>query len=138
MKSIKLSASLENLNRFNAWVRKCAKEYELNLKKTERLMVAIEEALVNIFEYAYPEKKKGEVELRCYRGDRGKVIFEIRDSGIPFDPRLIHDPDTESDMDSRKIGGLGIYLMKKMVDEINYKREGDKNILKLIVFKDND
>ncbi len=135
MQSITLSSDLNNLDRFNAFVLDCAKRYGLSPKKIEKLMLAIEEALVNIFNYAYPDSE-GYVELSCIEEEKGNLVIEIKDTGIPFNPLLMDTPDLNSDIEKRKVGGLGIYLIKTLVDELDYRREGRTNILKIIMHKE--
>jgi anti-sigma regulatory factor (Ser/Thr protein kinase) len=65
-----------------------------------------------------------------------RLIIEIIDSGIPFDITSLPDPNITADADQRKIGGLGAFLIKKMVDEVRYRRENNRNILSLIIEKD--
>jgi anti-sigma regulatory factor (Ser/Thr protein kinase) len=137
MRSIKLPAIIENLERFNDFVLECARNHAIPFRKTHKLQVAIEEALVNIFQYAYPDGP-GDVELRCLEGPEGTLVLEIIDTGIPFDPRVVEDPDIESGIDDREVGGLGIFLIKNLVDELDYRREGNINILRLMVYKNEE
>jgi anti-sigma regulatory factor (Ser/Thr protein kinase) len=97
--------------------------------------LASEEALVNIFHYAYPSKK-GDVEIVCYPVTDDRFTIEIIDSGIPFNLLSAGEPVITSDLHKRKVGGLGIFLIRKVVDNIEYRREKDKNILTLTVLKD--
>ena len=135
MQSIKLPSELDNLKRFSAFVLSCAQKHELSQKKIEKLMLAIEEALVNIFNYAYPDSG-GNVELRCIEEGQDSLIIEIEDAGIPFNPLLMDSPDLNSDIEERKVGGLGIFLIKKLVDKLDYRREGDANILRIVMYKE--
>ena len=129
--NIKLPAKLENLGRWMEAVSECAREQGFDQKKTGRIELALEEALVNICNYAYPEEP-GDVEVNCQEDD-SRFIIEIIDSGNPFDMTSLPAPDLPSSIEERKIGGLGIFLIKKMVDEVRYRREGNFNILKLTI-----
>lgn len=91
------------------------------------LSVAIEEMFVNVAHYAYPGGS-GEVRYSIEQ-DGNAVIFRLIDSGIPFDPLARPDPDTTLSAKERKIGGLGIFIMKKNMDEVHYERRNDENIL---------
>ena len=99
--------------------------------------LAAEEALVNIFKYAY-EGTTGDVEIICKIDDADRFILEIIDTGIPFNLHSVRDPDISADISDRSIGGLGVFLMKKLMDAIHYRREGNKNILSLIMHKYTD
>ena len=73
--------------------------------------------------------------INCNANDN-HFIIEIIDSGIPFDMSSLSDPDVTADVDHRKIGGLGVFLIKKLKDEVRYRRENNQNILNLIIKKD--
>jgi serine/threonine-protein kinase RsbW len=93
-----------------------------------------EEAVVNVFKYAYPHGE-GKVRLRCMEeGDR--FVIEVTDWGAPFNATTIPDPDVTSLLEERSVGGLGIHLMRNMTDEISYKREDGQNILSLFIRKE--
>jgi len=127
--NIKLPAKLENLGRWMEAVSECAKEQGFDQKKIGKIELALEEALVNICNYSYPEEP-GSAEVSCKQDNR-RFIIEIVDSGIPFDMTSLPAPDVTSSIEKRKIGGLGIFLIKKMVDGVKYRRKGSLNILNL-------
>lgn len=110
-------------------VSECAKEQGFDQKKIGKIELALEEALVNICNYSYPEEP-GNAEVSCKQDNR-RFIIEIVDSGIPFDMTSLPAPDVTSSIEKRKIGGLGIFLIKKMVDGVKYRRKGSLNILNL-------
>ena len=132
--NLKLPARIENLQRLMESVSNCARAQDFDQKKIQEIELAVEEALVNIFNYAYPDAP-GEVEVNC-RADHDHFTIEIIDSGIPFDITSLPNPDFTADVDDRKIGGLGIFLIKRVMDEVRYCRENDRNILNLIIKKD--
>jgi serine/threonine-protein kinase RsbW len=135
LSKIVLPARLEHLRNFLDVTSQCAREQGLPEKRIQEIELVAEEALVNIFLYAYPEKK-GEVGVVCRKDqERRRLIIEITDNGLPFNPLSREDPDLAADIAERKIGGLGVYLMKKLMDEVHYRREDDKNILTLVVYK---
>jgi len=129
--NIKLPATLENLGRWTEAISECAREQGFDQAKIGKLQLALEEALVNICKYSYPEEP-GNAEVSC-KQDNSRFIIEIVDSGIPFDMTSLPAPDLASSIEERKIGGLGIFLIKKMVDDVRYRREGNFNILKLTI-----
>ena len=110
-----------------------AREAGLPDKKIQHIVVAVEEALANIFQYAYPGGD-GTVEIVC-REDSQTLTLEIVDNGLPYNPLTREDPDTTMALDERPIGGLGVYLIKQLMDTVHYRREGDRNILTLVVEK---
>lgn len=132
---IKLQAKLENLEHFIDFVSVCANKQEVDKKRIVEIEISTEEALVNIFNYAYRDIE-GDVEVIC-KSDDDKFIIEIEDSGVPFNLLSLKEPDTSLDISERKIGGLGIFLIKKLMTDVQYRREENKNVLTLIASKTN-
>jgi serine/threonine-protein kinase RsbW len=90
------------------------------------------------FVVAFAEERgflPGDVEISCILSGDDRFIVEIRDNGIPFDVVSAGDQDVTSGIEERKIGGLGIFLIKRLMDDVTYRREDDKNILRLTVLK---
>jgi serine/threonine-protein kinase RsbW len=131
--AISLPARLENLESLTKSVSDCARAQGFGQHRINKIELAAEETWVNICSYAYSEQA-GEVEVVC-KADDNDFIIEIIDSGIPFDITSVPDPDITDDADKRKVGGLGVFLMKKMVDGLRYRRESGRNILELIFKK---
>lgn len=95
-----------------------------------QLELVVEEIFVNIASYAYCPPGSGDVEISCdVVEDTMRVFITFSDEGPEFDPLGKEDPDITLGKDERPIGGLGIFLVKKNVDGISYKREGGRNIL---------
>ena len=104
---------------------------ELNMP----INLALEEAVSNVMLYAYPGRKDGKVfveYMRCLTKDGERMVFTISDSGIPFDPTATPEVDITLSAEERAIGGLGIHLVKQLMDDIHYERKDDKNILMLV------
>jgi len=135
MKSMRQSVRLENLEAFMTFVVASAEDAGFPAKRVHEVELAVEEALVNIINYAYPDRENGDVDVQCGLDDQGRFIIEIRDKGVPFDVGAHSDPDLNANFAERKIGGLGIFLIRKMADEMHYRREGQENILTLIILK---
>ena len=91
------------------------------------LRLATEEIFINIVSYAY-DGIKGEVRIGAEVSD-GEISIEISDKGIPFNPLEKEEPDITSGIEQRKVGGLGIYIAKRMMDETSYRRKGNENII---------
>jgi serine/threonine-protein kinase RsbW len=129
--NLKLPAKLQYLEQLIDFVANCAGEHGIAQNKIGEIQVAVEEALVNVINYAYKDRE-GDVEVTCTLDDE-KFIIEIIDSGFPFDLLSLQDPDISLDVSERNIGGLGIYLIKRLMDHVAHKREDDKNTLTLVV-----
>lgn len=136
LSALKLPASLDSLHRIIHMVSGCTEEQHFSKQRISEIEIAVEEALVNIFEYSYAEKN-GTVEVFC-KLDDGNFVIEIIDSGIPFNILTAKEPDITSGISERSIGGLGIFLIRKLMDDVRYRREGDRNILTLVVKKPGD
>ena len=133
MASIKLPAKLESLEPAIQFIMKAAKTQGFDDKKLNQMRLVCEEVLVNISNYAYPDKT-GEVEISYTpKGDKGLEV-KIVDWGIAFNPLEQPDPDLREPIEEREIGGLGIYLIRKIMDEVNYKREENRNIFTFVKY----
>ena len=135
MSKIRLPAKIESLEKFKRFVSEFAKEEGFSQKRIQEIELATEEALVNIFDYAYPDENIGDVEVRCKMDANAGLIIEILDTGRPFDIQSSSKPDLSAHISDRKIGGLGIHLIKQMVNRVHYRRDGQSNILTLVVDK---
>ncbi|HRV43161.1 MAG TPA: ATP-binding protein [Syntrophales bacterium] len=125
-------AVLENLEFFIQGLSRWLADGGMRPDCIKRVQLAVEEALVNVFRYAYG-KGSGMVSLRGRKTEDGLFLIEIIDQGVPFDICTAPAPDLSCTITDRKIGGLGVFFIKKMTDEIRYRREGDSNVLTLVV-----
>lgn len=131
MKSETVPAVLESLNRVLALVDDFLDEVNCPMKTRMQIDVAVEEIFVNIAHYAYqPGNGDAEIKLWVEESPRS-VMIEFRDNGKPFDPMAKPDPDVTLSADQREIGGLGIFMVKKSMDDVQYKRANGQNILRL-------
>jgi serine/threonine-protein kinase RsbW len=129
MKSVQFAAKFEYLDEIRDFVGEVARAGGFSDKDVYNIQLATDEAASNIIEHAYENRPDGVLELSC--GMRGDVITIILiDHGESFDPSEIPLPDLKADLSDRKIGGLGIFLMRKLMDEVHYEPKPDKsNIL---------
>ena len=129
-KSIVLPNDINEVPRLTAFVDAVCEAVGLNPTVTMQMNLAIEEAVVNVMNYAYPRGKKGDVTIEALSNDV-RLKFVIIDSGTPFDPTVHADVDTTLSAQERPIGGLGIHLVRQMMDSINYERVNNLNVLTL-------
>ncbi|HDZ91393.1 MAG TPA: ATP-binding protein [Deltaproteobacteria bacterium] len=134
MPQMRRRAGLEYLEELIAFVAGHAETAGFPPSRIREIELAAEEALVNVFKYAYPETG-GDVVVNCGLTDEGRLQLEISDRGIPFNMLHVPDPDLTADIPERRIGGLGIFFIKKMTDEARYQRQGKTNNLTLIFDK---
>jgi len=131
--SIELPARLDQLHPFMEFAVSFASERGFAGRTLQNIELCLEEALVNIFSYAY-KNTAGRAGVEClFEG--GVLTIKVTDSGFPFDPLDVHSPDVHANMAANRIGGYGIVLIKKLTDDVRYTRENDKNILTLVFVK---
>jgi serine/threonine-protein kinase RsbW len=132
---IRVPARLDNLYPLLEFVASCAKRIGAGEERIREIELVMEELLVNIFNYAYPDRsgRSGDVTIACRPDDAGRLLVEIVDDGIPFNILTRDEPDLYSGIAERRVGGLGIFFVRKLVPEIGYRREGGRNILTLTV-----
>jgi len=130
-KKIRARAALENLEKIIDFVLSCARDWGLGEEKISDIHLAVDEACTNIIEYAYPPGRQGDIEVVCRLGGKEFTIL-LRDWGRPFNPLRAPAPDLELDLNERPVGGLGIFLMKKFSDRIDYRREKGANRLEIV------
>ena len=129
MTSKTFPAKTESLNDVLGFVEQTLESFECPLKIQTAICVAIEEVFVNVAHYAYPN---GEGDMSLYIGfdeESRDVTFRMTDKGIPFDPLKKPDPDITLSAEERDIGGLGIFITKKTMNEVTYAYENGENIL---------
>ena len=127
--SITLPAAVENIGKITAFVEGKLEERDCPLKKTMEISMAVDEVMANVAMYAYaPGTGDVTVQFGFEEASRTASVTFI-DGGVAFDPLAKEDPDVTLPAEQRKIGGLGIFLVKKTMDEVTYRRENDKNIL---------
>ncbi len=131
-----LPATLEYLSEMIKPISKCAQKHGFSSNRISEIELALEEALVNIINYAYPDPDAiGNAEICCWLNEQALFIIEIKDSGIPFDSLQKEDPELTAEISEREVGGLGIFLIKQFMDDVKYQREQSYNILTFSVIK---
>ena len=129
-KSIVLPNDTQEVPRLNAFVEEVCEALGFEKMVAMQIKVAVEEAVVNVMKYAYPAGQRGDVTVEAASNDV-RLKFTIIDSGQPFDPTVQPDVDTTISAKERKIGGLGIHIMRQNMDSINYERIDNLNVLTL-------
>jgi serine/threonine-protein kinase RsbW len=126
----KMPARVENLHELLAFITARAGKKGFSKDTLNRIELVAEEALFNVFAHAY-KQSAGDVEVRYPAPDDPALTIEIRDMGVAFNPFERTEPDLQADLAGRKIGGMGVFLIRKMTDQVTYRREGESNILTL-------
>ena len=125
---IHIPADEHALETARMFVLEKAEALELSASSIFKLELALEEILVNVVHYAYPEGTTGIVDVGCLP-EEAAISVCICDAGRAFNPLEKETPDLELGIEDRQIGGLGIFLTREMVDDIQYRREQDRNII---------
>ena len=129
MAELTVDALVSNLDQVLAFVDGQLETMDCSMKAQMQIDVAVEEIYVNIANYAYaPETGKAYISVQP-DPDNASVTIEFRDNGIPFDPLAKADPDVTLSAEERNIGGLGIYMVKKSMDALEYSRKDGQNIM---------
>jgi serine/threonine-protein kinase RsbW len=132
MTNVTFPAHFEFLDEIRELVAQVAREGGFTEKEIYSLQLAADEAATNIIEHAYEGISNAEINVTCDM--RGNVLtITMRDSGRPFDPSKVKQPNLKADLSERQIGGLGVYLMRKLMDEVRYESNSKTgNLLTMI------
>lgn len=123
-------AKVSELNNAIGFVEQFLETVNCPMKTAMNITIAFEELFVNVASYAYPDSE-GVAKVSLI-GDNNKLTVIISDSGIPYNPLEKMDPDITLNANDRPIGGLGIYMVKKMMDEMSYEYFNGENITKFV------
>ena len=129
--SLSLVNRVDEVERLSAFLKEVAASQGWEPSLASKLRLAVEEAVVNVIDYAYPAGTEGKIALEVC-ANSSEIHFRILDTGVPFDPTVREKADTSLSAEDRQIGGLGIFLVREMMDVVNYERQDGKNILTLI------
>jgi anti-sigma regulatory factor (Ser/Thr protein kinase) len=117
-----ITSESSNLETVCEFITNAARSSGLTEKQTDDVQMAVDEAVTNVIEHAYAGKTNGRIMIVCeYRGD--EFIVEIQDFGKPFDASQVRAPRTRGPLSHRTIGGLGIFFMKKLMDEVQFSSD---------------
>jgi len=132
MSKITFDANFDVLDEIREFVGDTARQVGFSDKEVYAIQLAADEASSNIIEHAYAGEKDGKLEVECSIFDGGIKIV-MRDRGKSFNPSNVPEPNVKADLSDRKIGGLGMYLMRKLMDEVTYESTAELgNILTMI------
>ncbi len=134
MPSKKFPARFEFLDEIREFVGKKARASGFSDKDIYSIQLAADEAASNVIEHAYAGMQNGTIQLSC--DFSGKILtITLLDHGRQFDPAQVRDPDLKANLSDRQIGGLGIFLMRKMMDEVQYQSSKSGNLLVMRKYK---
>lgn len=128
---ITLNCDLNRIPELNDFIESIGERLQLDPPTIMQVQLAVEEAVVNVMNYAYPEGRNGFVTIKVM-SDGHELRIVIIDSGRAFDPTRKEKADTTLSVEDRPIGGLGIFMIREMMDTINYERVDGRNLLMMI------
>ncbi|MBR5966611.1 MAG: ATP-binding protein [Treponema sp.] len=128
MAKLTVEATKENTSKVSAFVESELEKLECPLKALAQINVAVDELFCNIASYAYPDSQ-GTADITVESPAANAVAITFEDCGVPYDPLKKPDPDTTLSAEERKIGGLGIFIVKKTMDAVEYQYKDNKNVL---------
>ncbi len=129
--NIVITNKIEDLGILSDRIEYLGEKWNMPLSITMNINLAIEEVVSNIVFYAFNDEKKHDINISISLSDN-IISIDIEDDGMAFDPTIAKQPDINLPIEERPIGGLGIFLVTKIMDEVSYKREQHMNRLKLI------
>ena len=131
MEILELKADKTNLEKMLDFIIENYSGYIKDKKTLYRLKVASEEALMNIINYAY-QGDNGDICITFeYIEKSNYTVLSIKDKGIAFNPLKVGEPDLKTEVENREVGGLGVFMIKKLMDKVAYERKDNTNILTL-------
>ena len=127
---ITIDNDIKQISRLEGFVNGIASRHGLSATDASAINLALEEAVTNVVLYAYPKGQRGRIDLDSTFVD-GHLEFALSDSGVEFDPTKAPDINVDASVEERPIGGLGIHLVRTIMDSVRYERKGGKNILRM-------
>jgi anti-sigma regulatory factor (Ser/Thr protein kinase) len=127
MNTLKIKCNFSELDKMRSFLKDSLEGLNVSDKDYFKIELALLEICVNIIRYAYPQNN-GDIMIKAWC-DEGKMFLEIRDNGVPFDPRELKAPDIDESIRKEQTGGLGVYLSRSLMDGFDYKREDNQNVL---------
>ena len=126
--SFELKNNLSELDALEEKIHGFSGQLGLTEKSNCKINLVLEELFTNIVSYGFSDQSEHQIQFTITH-DNGRLTIQIEDDGIPFNPMDVSDPDLECTIEEREIGGLGIHLIKNLMDDVLYQRCEEKNIL---------
>ena len=128
---LSVTGELENLARIGQFIADTTRALGLSKDDAFAVEMAVDEACANVIGHAYGGRSDGTIELACYL-EEDRLVVTIRDHGEPFDPESVPCPDIQCSLKQREVGGLGLYFMRTLMDEVRFKFDTPEgNVLRM-------
>ncbi len=131
MKELRVEATIENLSKVFMFLQESLEKCDCPAKTKRQIKLCVEEIFMNITHYAYnPHTGPAKISVDMVGGDDPtRIVISFADEGKPYDPLQTVEPDLEADIDDRQIGGLGVFLVKTTMDNVEYEHKDGQNVL---------
>jgi serine/threonine-protein kinase RsbW len=136
-RTLSVPGRFDRLEQICRFVDEAAAEAGLSEGESSRCQLAVDEACTNIIEHGYGGEGRGEIQVTC-AARPGELTIMIRDEAHPFDPAAVPDPELNASLDEMRVGGLGLYFMRQVMDAVEFSHDGKGNTLILVKRKEND
>jgi anti-sigma regulatory factor (Ser/Thr protein kinase) len=127
--ALAVEARADNLAAVQAFIAARLEQAGIAPAVCQQLHIVVEEIYTNIVKYAYPDRPGAVAVVWRLAAPEGRLILEFRDKGVPYDPWARPDPDISLSAEKRGIGGLGLFMVKKLMDAVDYRYEGGENVV---------
>lgn len=127
MKKLRVKSELRELETIRKFLHRCLRDVELSEEDLYKIEISLVEMCTNIIRYAYPGRR-GDIDIRAWHED-ARFFLELRDGGVAFDPRTVKKPSLREMINREQMGGLGIFLARRLMDGFDYRRDKDQNVL---------
>jgi len=128
--TVRLASRLDEVGRLAAAVEAFGAAHHLPDTVIFAMNLSLDEVITNVISYAYADVQEHAIDVHLHLED-GLLRAEVVDDGRPFDPLDVPPPDLDAPMEERRIGGLGVHIVREMMDRLEYRRDGDRNVLTL-------
>ena len=132
LEQLRMKAILENVPRAMRCARAAAQQAGFEPSTLYQIELVVDEACANVIQHAYADLEPGDMAVACYLDGR-RFLIEVRDWGRSFDPQTVPEPDVEAPLEERSLGGLGLFLIREFMDEIEFSFDPDEgNVLTMV------
>ena len=128
---LKLKNNMAELDKLHGFIEKLGCNLSLSKKHVVETTIALEEVVSNIITYAYGNRKDHYIKISVIPPVNGALVLRVEDSGRPFNPLNVAEPDLTYELETCDIGGLGIHLVRKLMDDVSYDYRERKNVLEM-------
>jgi len=125
--------TIDNLALIGEFLEKSLKAHNVDAAAIYEIQTAVDEAAANVILYGFPDGRQDDIEIQCTVTDT-RVTVSIKDTGAPYDPTSAPAPDLTSDIENRRVGGLGVHFMRELMDELDYECKDHTETLTMVKY----